>query len=250
MVRVIKFPRYPLPVNVTLIFPEVDPVPSMLIHWKYTISRAHTILSPKSRDRTHLMAMLNATPDSFSNGSTHNTIPTALEYVRESAQAAVDIIDIGGYFTRPGATFVSAQEEIDRVVPIIQTVREMPISVDTFRWEYAVPVILMHSRGDAGQNKSYSEYEYVQDQSVIEGVWVKLGMKVDEIVKGKGGIMIRRCNVIVDPGIGFSKTVEGTLELLRQGAAVTADVTVGQGLGIKRNPLVGFPQLVGVSRKS
>ncbi|KAF9078422.1 Dihydropteroate synthase-like protein [Rhodocollybia butyracea] len=307
MDRVIQFPRYPT--HSSSILPGVDPVPSTLTHWKYNSTTPRRVPS-NNKDRTRLMATLNATPDSFSDGSTHNTIPSALAYTHDAARARVDIMDIGGYSTRPGAAFVSTEEEINRVVPIVQAmrsegdgeesqyIRDLPISVDTFRWEVvqkavlagancindvyaftgpgnypypafgeqkertaeymqkmkqtarklAVPIILMHSRGDAGMNKDYSAYEYAQDGSVLEGVRIELGLKVDEIVKGKGGI--RRWNIIVDPGIGFSKTVEGNLELLRQGTAVTADIIVGKGIASKRNPLASYPQLVGTSRKS
>ncbi|KAJ3761440.1 Dihydropteroate synthase [Lentinula raphanica] len=311
MDKVIAFPRYPLPTD-TPSFLGVDPVPPTLTYWKYRES--NSTRKSRSKNKTRLMATLNATPDSFSDGSMHNTIPTALAYVRQAASA--DIIDIGGYSTRPGATSVSVNEETDRVVPIIQALRsvssainvdhegdqvvqEMPISVDTFRWEvaekailagancindvyaftgpqnyfdpqtgsnteqateymrrmkavarkFAVPAILMHSRGDAGMNKDYSVYDYSDDAAVIEGVRAELGMKVDAITKGKGGI--RRWNVIVDPGIGFSKTVEDNLELLRHGASVTDDKLIGTRFQErKRNPLVGFPQLIGTSRKS
>ncbi|KAJ3862601.1 Dihydropteroate synthase [Lentinula novae-zelandiae] len=317
MDKVIAFPQYPLPPNNTSPLPGVDPVPSILTYWKYRDSRSIRTVPARTQGKTRLMATLNVTPDSFSDGSTHNTLPTALAYVHEAVRVSVDILDIGGYSTRPGASFVSVEEEIDRVVPFIQAmrsanlatteddseenrmVRDMPISIDTFRWEvaenaipagancindvyaftgpqnypypasgaakqqmteymrkmkdvarkFAVPVVLMHSRGDAGMNKDYSVYDYSDDGSVLEGVRVELGMKVDEIVKGRG--CIRRWNVIVDPGIGFSKTVEGNLELLRQGAAVTADRLIGSGSNEKkRNPLAGFPQLVGTSKKS
>lgn len=315
MDKVLPFPRYPLPANVSAILPGIDPVPSTLTHWTYHLNSssapARKKITSKANDRarSRIMATLNATPDSFSDGSTHNTVPTALAYAHEAARASVDIMDIGGYSTRPGAAFVSVEEEINRVVPIVQAmrsgsndspstataeeeeketqlIREMPISIDTFRWEVAekailagancindvyaftgpnsypylatgsregdgehkettagqymqemrriarklaVPVVLMHSRGDAGMNKDYSAYDYVGvgDESVLEGVRVELGIKVDEIIKGKGGV--RRWNVIVDPGIGFSKTVESNLELLRQGAAVTLDIPIGQG---------------------
>ncbi|KAJ3800026.1 Dihydropteroate synthase [Lentinula aff. detonsa] len=314
MDRVIAFPRYPLSPGTSSPLPGIDPVPPTLTYWKYADSQSIRRLQSKNKSRTRLMATLNVTPDSFSDGSTYDTIPTALAYVQQAASA--DIVDIGGYSTRPGAAFVSVDEEIDRVVPIVQAirsadsagkegeyeenrvVREVPISVDTFRWEvaekailagancindvyaftgpqnypysasganreqtteymrqmksiarkYAVPAVLMHSRGDAGMNKDYSAYGYSDDAAVLEGVRVELGMKVDEIVEGKGGI--RRWNVIVDPGIGFSKTVEDNLELLRQGAAVTADKLIGAGPREKKNPLMGFPQLVGASRKS
>lgn len=315
MDKVLTFPRYPLPANVSAILPGIDPVPSTLTHWTYHPNSSSGLArkkgAPKAngRARTRIMATLNATPDSFSDGSTHNTIPTALAYAHEAARASVDMMDIGGYSTRPGAAFVGVEEETNRVVPIVQAmragssyspstataeeeekesqvIREMPISIDTFRWEVAekailagancindvyaftgpnsypylatgsrewdgehketsaaqymqemkriarklaVPVVLMHSRGDAGINKDYSAYDYVGagDESVLEGVRVELGIKVDEIVRGNGGI--RRWNVIIDPGIGFSKTVESNLELLRQGAAVTTDMPIGQG---------------------
>jgi dihydroneopterin aldolase/2-amino-4-hydroxy-6-hydroxymethyldihydropteridine diphosphokinase/dihydropteroate synthase len=94
--------------------------------------------------------------------------------------------------------------------------------------EFGVPVVLMHSRGDAGANKDYDAYEYAgPGQAVLEGVRIELGAKVDLIVQGKGGI--RRWLVIVDPGVGFSKTLDGNLEVLRDAAAVTADVYVGTG---------------------
>ncbi|KAJ4490360.1 Dihydropteroate synthase [Lentinula aciculospora] len=316
MEKVLVFPRYPLPPNVSSPLSGIGPVPSTLTFWRYTDSKSVRKVQSKTKGRTRLMATLNATPDSFSDGSTHNTIPSALAYIRQAARASVDIMDIGGYSTRPGAAFVSVDEEIDRVVPIVQAMRsagsttieedneeirrvkEMPISIDTFRWEvtekailagancindvyaftgpqnypypalevdrqqnnesmrqmkglarkFAVPVVLMHSRGDAGMNKDYSAYSYSDDGAVIEAVREELGLKVDQIVKGKGSI--RRWNVIVDPGIGFSKTVEDNLELLRRGGAVTADTLIGRVPSKRKNPLTGFPQLIGTSRKS
>jgi dihydroneopterin aldolase/2-amino-4-hydroxy-6-hydroxymethyldihydropteridine diphosphokinase/dihydropteroate synthase len=232
------------------------------------------------------MAALNMTPDSFSDGSDRNSLPTALPYVEESVSSGADIIDVGGYSTRPGAAFVSVDEEIKRVIPVIQAIRTLPnatasiipISVDTFRWEvaeaailaganmindvyaftgpkslpgtwpqdesalfimdkmkevtrtYSTPVVLMHSRGDAGQDKDYSEFMYAEENgtsAVIEGVRIELGDKVEHIVRGKGGL--RRWLVVADPGIGFSKTVGDNLELLRNGSRVVQDTTIGKG---------------------
>lgn len=108
-----------------------------------------------------------------------------------------------------------------------------------------VPVILMHSRGEASANKDYSAYAYAADANgrgaVLEGVRVELGDKIEAAVRGRGGI--RRWLVMVDPGIGFSKSVEGNLELLRGAKALTSDDIAG-------NPLAGYPQLIGTSRKS
>lgn len=288
-------------------------IPSSLCHWTQPI-----VWLPGQRARssfkTQLMAIINTTPDSFSDGADHDSLSTAVVFARDAVASGADILDIGGYSTRPGAAFVSVEEEIQRVVPVIEAIRQsgvsVPISVDTFRpevarsailaganiindvyafsgptcypysdedancymvamkkvaREFAVPVVLMHSRADAGSNKDYSAYEYAgKDHSVVEGVRIELGQKVEDIVKGPGGL--RRWLVIVDPGVGFSKTVEGNLEVLRESASVTAEMLVGSGLSLvetswlssdygidsdqRRNPLEGYPSLIGSSRKS
>ncbi|KAF7292863.1 Folic acid synthesis protein [Mycena indigotica] len=290
MQKVIPFPRCPFPADDTNPHAFIDPVPSTLTSWTHAES-----------SKTRVMATLNTTPDSFSDGSTHNTLATAMQYAQESVAAGASILDVGGYSTRPGAAFVTPEEEVARISPCISGIRkahtELPMSIDTFRpavaraaifagancindvhaftgpdsypfsdkavstshksmaemkslaREFAVPVILMHSRGDAGVNKDYGAYNYAGARSaVVEGVRVELGAKVDLIVKGQGGI--RRWLVIVDPGIGFSKTLDGNLELLRSAASITADVQIGTGSLRKRNPLSGYPQLIGPSRKS
>ncbi|TFK40337.1 Dihydropteroate synthase-like protein [Crucibulum laeve] len=314
MQKVIPFPRYPLSPGSKSDF-SITSVPSTHLHWTIPPD-ASMKFRTKAKPKTHIMATLNATPDSFSDGSKHNTLTAALSYAQESVASGSTIIDVGGYSTRPGAAFVSVEDEINRVVPVVKAirqagptddasslnsqinerVRDTPISVDTFRWEVAeasikagancindvyaftgpsylpstdaevteadvymagmkrvardlaVPVILMHSRGDAGQNKDYRMYDYAgRDATVVEGVRIELGEKVDRIVKGKGGI--RRWFVIADPGLGFSKTLEGNLEVLRNAEAIVDDVVVGQGHSRKRNPLSGYPTLIGPSRK-
>jgi dihydroneopterin aldolase/2-amino-4-hydroxy-6-hydroxymethyldihydropteridine diphosphokinase/dihydropteroate synthase len=242
------------------------------------------------------MATLNVTPDSFSDGSLHNTIPTALSYTNSSVIAGADIIDVGGISTRPSAEYVDSPTEMQRVVPVVQQIRalgsdtssqskDILISVDTYNpdvaynavksgancindvyaftgpeyplsessaghlvtmqriaRDLAVPVVLMHSRGDAGSNKNYDKYSYALDDPVLEGIRVELGEKVDAIVKGKNGL--RRWFVIVDPGVGFSKTLEGNLEILRHASLITK---AGEH---RRNPLAGYPLLIGASKKS
>ncbi|KAJ6498177.1 Dihydropteroate synthase-like protein [Mycena vitilis] len=299
MCKVTPFPQCPLPADYAFPHTSIDVVPPTLTHWTYL-----SAYDPASRKRagyqTRIMATLNATPDSFSDGAAHNTPATALEYVHSAVAAGSSIVDVGGYSTRPGAVFVSANEEIARVRSCIAAIRaahpQLPISVDTFRpevaraailagancindvyaftgqdsypfsdasqpdavqcmaemkklaTEFAVPVVLMHSRGDAGTNKNYDTYAYAgSGHAVVEGVRIELGAKVDAIVKGRGGV--RRWLVIVDPGIGFSKTLEGNLELLRSAATVVADVSVGKE-NRQRNALAGYPQLIGTSRKS
>ncbi|CAL1709950.1 unnamed protein product [Somion occarium] len=304
--KVTPFPQYPLSAPLshgeTSHLHNIPHVPPTATYWKFPVSCS-------SAQRTYIMGTLNATPDSFSDGSVNNTIPAALAYAQSAIQGGAHIIDIGGHSTRPGAAFVSADEEASRVVPIIQAIRSYEshteaqgpesaavrhtlISVDTFRWEVAeraikagsncindvyaftgpeypvgqtgkahfqrmcqvardlaVPVILMHSRGEASANKDYSAYEYALDSrgrgAFVEGVKIELGGKVDAAVKGKGGL--RRWFVIVDPGVGFSKTVEGNLEVLRNASSITGDKATTNG---SRNALYGYPQLIGASRKS
>ncbi len=98
----------------------------------------------------------------------------------------------------------------------------------------------MHSRGDSGGNKDYSRFD-----SVLQGVTKELGEKVEAIVRGPGGV--RRWLVMVDPGVGFSKTLEGNLQVLRDSASITADIRSEDGAW---NPLRGYPLLIGTSRKS
>ncbi|KAJ7135438.1 Dihydropteroate synthase [Mycena crocata] len=302
MHKVIPFPKCPLPHNYPFPYPSVNVVPPTLTYWTFPSSSSHGRQGSRPLHQTRVMATLNTTPDSFSDGGTHSTLFTALQYAQDAAAAGASILDVGGYSTRPGAAFISTEEEVARVIPCIAAIRaenaQLPISVDTFRpevaraaiaagancindvyaftgqgscpfldatqtqgaaeecmsdmkllaREFAVPIILMHSRGDAGANKDYDAYGYAGvGQTVVEGVRIELGEKVDLIVKGQGGV--RRWLVIVDPGVGFSKTLDGNLEVLRDGASVTADLYVGRGLS-KRNPLAGYPQLIGASRKS
>ncbi|KAJ7164982.1 Dihydropteroate synthase [Mycena filopes] len=297
MHKVIPFPQCPLPTNYVFLHTAVDAVPPTLTHWTYP-SEHHPAHAKTTARQTRVMATLNTTPDSFSDGASHNTLPTALEYAQDAVAAGVGILDVGGYSTRPGAAFISPEEEISRIEPCIAAIHaahpELLISIDTFRpkvaraaisagancindvyaftgqgsypfedagdaqkcmaemkkiaREFAVPVVLMHSRGDAGSNKDYGGYEYAgPGGTVLEGVRIELGRKIDLIVKGRGGV--RRWFVIADPGVGFSKSLEGNLEVLRDAAAITADVLVGSGKP-RRNPLVGYPQLIGASRKS
>jgi dihydroneopterin aldolase / 2-amino-4-hydroxy-6-hydroxymethyldihydropteridine diphosphokinase / dihydropteroate synthase len=262
--------------------------------------------------KTYLMATLNTTPDSFSDGGDHFSMTTATSYARSAMEAGADILDIGGYSTRPGSCFISPDEEIKRTVPVIQAMRRyeeennlprMPISVDTFRSDVAeatiragancindvyaltgphvgvanvsvdsvvqdqdeievsdggamlrtaarlgVPVILMHSRGPADQNKDYSMYA----GGVMEGVKKELGSRVQRALRAG----LRRWNIILDPGIGFSKNVKGNLELMRRGVELNA-ATPEDGkrsnheLPIAaRTSLEGYPVLIGTSRKA
>ncbi|KAF8576275.1 Dihydropteroate synthase [Ramaria rubella] len=234
-----------------------------------------TILWPLSK-KTYIMATINASPDSFSSSAANTPTSTVADAI-VAASSGADIIDVGGYSTRPGATAVSTEEELKRVIPVIRRIREhtpLPISVDTFRpavlraaveaganclndvtaltgdgtgkpgemalaaRELGVPVVMMHSRGahSAGENKEYGE------RGVLDGVQHELGKSVQHALR----CGLRRWNLIVDPGFGFSKTTDGNLELLRRLGELTASPVERRA----PNPLEGFPTLVGLGRKS
>ena len=162
MNKVIPFPRLPIQ-SWDCPYSKIDPVPSTLTHWTYA-SDISSRKKMKGMVHTNVMATLNVTPDSFSDGSLHNTLPASIAYVKESIAAGATIVDIGGYSSRPGSTFVSTEEELSRVLPAIQAFRnpdilrqseeqpttnlssspgiterilDIPLSVDTYRWEVA-----------------------------------------------------------------------------------------------------------------
>ncbi|CAE6483868.1 unnamed protein product [Rhizoctonia solani] len=232
--------------------------------------------------KTYLMATLNTTPDSFSDGgdnlhiSDASQTSPALQYVRNSLSQGADILDVGGYSTRPGATAVSPEEEIARVVPVVRAIRQdgiqVPISVDTFRaevaraalmaganWindiragrgeypnsiysqsedmfsvahEFGCPIVLMHSRQLANEDESYHS-------GTIVGVRQELGAQVAAALASG----IRRWNIIADPGYGFSKSVSGNLDLVKNLKRLVDPVESGRALR-------DLPILAGTSRKS
>jgi dihydropteroate synthase len=209
--------------------------------------------------KTYVMGILNCTPDSFHPGSRLPTLREAVQAAEGMLQAGADILDVGGESTRPGSDPVPVEEEIRRVVPVIETIRaagDAMISVDTRNRETAeraldagadivndvsalahdpgmarlvaergVPVVLMHMRGTP---------KTMQDKVVygdtVTDVLRELGASVSAAVAA--GIPLQR--IIVDPGIGFGKTTEDNLRLIR-------------GLAAFRS--LGMPILVGLSRK-
>ncbi|MDE0990615.1 MAG: dihydropteroate synthase [Pseudomonadales bacterium] len=220
------------------------------------MSRLRELLS---RDRPLVMGILNVTPDSFSDGGRFSTIDSALTHAREMASGGADIIDVGGESTRPGADPVSASEEIERVLPVIQAIRresDVAISVDTskaqvihavqsedidlindvcaLRHEGAmdaasqsgIPVCLMHMLGEPRtmqQNPDYGD--------VVSEVFDFLVDRVSACETAG----IPQSRLVLDIGFGFGKSPQDNLRLINQ---------------LPKFLELGLPMLVGLSRKS
>lgn len=204
-------------------------------------------------NHTYVMGILNRTPDSFSDGGRYQDMDRALFQVERMLEEGMDILDIGGESTRPGYTRISPEEEIRRVVPVIEKVRErfeVPISLDTCKsqvalagiragadmindiWglkddgqmarviaQAALPCCLMHNRKEA----VYGDF--------VEDVIMDLAGTL--AIAGKAGIA--REKIILDPGVGFGKTLENNLEIINK---------------LERLKELGCPLLLGSSRKS
>lgn len=204
-------------------------------------------------ERTYIMGILNVTPDSFSDGGKFNEIEAAVAQAKKLIKDGADIIDIGGESTRPGAEYVTEEEEIKRVVPIIKAIKEqldVIISIDTYKsktaeeavkagadiindiWgakydkniakvaaKYNVPIILMHNR----QPKPY--------ENLMKDVVADLQESIDIAIEAG----VKKENIILDPGIGFAKTYEENLIVMNNCEIIKE---------------MGYPILLGTSRKS
>lgn len=213
--------------------------------------------------RTYIMGVVNVTPDSFSDGGKFQTVAAAIDRVLNMSAAGVDIIDIGGESTKPGATPVDETTELERVIPIIQAIRQhpdlhdLPISIDTTKAKVArmaiqagadivndvsggdadlqmlatvaqlgVPYIMMHMRGTPASMQQMTDY-----QDLIGEMLDYFTVRIDRAV----ALGIDRSQIWLDPGIGFAKTAEQSIEIIRH---------------IDRFTILDLPLLLGVSRKS
>lgn len=192
--------------------------------------------------RTHLMGVLNFTPDSFSDGGEFNTLDAALVQAQQLVTAGADIIDLGGQSTRPGAAEISLAEELDRILPVLQVLRQeiaVPISVDTTRAAVAraavvekgadlvndisgatfdpemlptvaqlgVPIVLMHIRGTPQTMQQLTDYEDLMGE-----IHHFLKSQISTAIADG----IDHSQIIVDPGLGFAKNYDQNLEILRR----------------------------------
>ena len=213
---------------------------------------------PLVLDRARVMGIVNVTPDSFSDGGAHDNVDTAVAHGLRLAAEGADILDVGGESTRPGAEPVGVDEELRRVIPVIERLaREspLPISVDSSKPEvmraavaagagmlndvhalrgegaldaaasFATPVVLMHMQGEPRSMQAEPHYE-----DVVSEVFRFLAERI--FAAEMAGIDKKR--IVVDPGFGFGKNRDHNLALLAQ---------------LRRFEELGVPVLAGLSRK-
>jgi dihydropteroate synthase len=214
-------------------------------------------------NRTYIMGVLNVTPDSFSDGGKFATADAAIAQALQMVISGVDIIDIGGESTKPGAIPVDAAAELARVIPVIERIRQhpdiqqIPISIDTTKANVAraaiqagadivndisggqfdekmfetvaqlgVPYVLMHMRGTPATMTQMTDYD-----DVVSEILAFFERQIDRAIAAG----IARSKIMLDPGIGFAKQYHQSIELIRQ---------------LDRLQILDLPLLVGVSRKS
>jgi dihydropteroate synthase len=215
--------------------------------------------------RTYLMGVLNVTPDSFSDGGQFDSVDRAVAQARHLVHHGTDILDIGGQSTRPGAGSISREEELQRVIPVIEAIRadaddtlsQTPISVDTTRSAVAraavragadiindisggtydramlsavadlgIPIILMHLRGTPATMQQLTDY-----QDLIGEIHAFLQRQIENAI----AVGVEPERIAIDPGLGFAKTYPQNLDILRN---------------LNQFHDLGCPLLVGPSRKS
>lgn len=206
-----------------------------------------------TEDNTYIMGILNVTPDSFSDGGKYQGIDAALKRAEEMKGDGAALIDVGGESTRPGYTPISGEEEIERILPVIEAIKarmDIPVSVDTYKSSVAemaiqagadmindiwglkadpkmadviarsnVACCLMHNR----TNTQYQDFV----EEVLEDLKETL-----ELAKRAG---IEKEKIMLDPGVGFAKSYEQNLEIIREAGRIKE---------------LGYPVLLGTSRKS
>jgi dihydropteroate synthase len=187
----------------------------------------------------HVMGILNVTPDSFSDGGKHNGKAQAIAHAKQMIADGATVIDVGGESTRPGASIVEVEEEIRRVVPVVEALAELGvvISIDTSQpeviqaavaagahiWndvraltrpnaletaaELNIPVIIMHMRGEPTTMNGLDQYD-----NVTLDVMTELSQRVADALKAG----VKAENIMIDPGFGFAKNAKQNLKLLKE----------------------------------
>lgn len=206
-----------------------------------------------TEQKCYVMGILNVTPDSFSDGGKWNSLDAALKHTEEMIAQGADIIDIGGESTRPGHQQISEAEEIERVVPVIEAVRsrfDIPISVDTYKSKVARPAIeagadllndIWGLKYDPEMAKLVAETKVAcclmhnREQADYQDFMKEFLQDLGESIKIAEEAGIAEDKIILDPGVGFGKTYELNLEVIRE---------------ISQMHQYGYPILLGTSNKS
>jgi dihydropteroate synthase len=244
----------------TMAIPSVL-IPAVPLNLVYRFGRREYDLSA----RTHIMGILNVTPDSFSDGGRYLTVSRAVEHALAMAEEGADFIDVGGESTRPkgsaygeGSDPVGAQEELDRVLPVIEEIvkrTEVPVSIDTtkssvaraslaagavivndisgFTFDPAMPEVVAAGGASAVVMHIRGTPKTMQADPVYDDLFAEIISRLQEAVRKGTSQGVKQ--MIVDPGIGFGKTGADNFRLLA---------------GLRRFAVLGRPLLVGPSRKS
>ncbi|WP_027467727.1 dihydropteroate synthase [Deefgea rivuli] len=212
--------------------------------------------------RPWVMGIVNVTPDSFSDGGQHDTLVHAVAHAERLLKDGADILDIGGESTRPGAVLVPVEEEIRRVIPVLQVLASLnvPLSIDTRKPEVMraaidagvdlvndisalegdgaidvlrdsqVGICLMHKQGDPQTMQTAPTY-----QNVVTEVTAYLSDRIDTVLRA--GVAAER--IVVDPGFGFGKALEHNIALFQSLALIRQQLNVPLLVGVSRKKMLG-----------
>ena len=223
---------------------------------------ANSLSEALSASRTLIMGVVNTTPDSFSDGGKFLASDAAVDHALSLCEQGADILDIGGESTRPGAQPVGVQEELDRVLPVIEALSsasDVPLSIDTSKPEVmqvavqagaslindvnglraegalevaaesGAKVCVMHMQGEPRTMQKSPHYE-----DVLADVIAFLAGRIDDCLE----YGIERQNIIVDPGIGFGKTLQHNLTLLNGVARMRSELNCELLIGVSRKSMI------------
>ncbi|MDO4336636.1 MAG: dihydropteroate synthase [Eubacteriales bacterium] len=205
------------------------------------------------KNKTYIMGILNVTPDSFSDGGKFNSLDAALFHAEEMIKEGADIVDIGGESTRPGHTVITDEEEIARVVPVIEAVKsrfDVPVSIDTYKGKVAQAALeagadlvndiwgFKHDRRVAELTAQYGAaccLMHNRHEAVYENFLEDVVKDMEECVRIAREAGVGDDKIILDPGVGFGKDYQMNLEMIHH---------------VEILHRLGFPILLGTSRKS
>ncbi len=211
--------------------------------------------------KSYIFGILNVTPDSFSDGGKYDNLDAALAQAKQMVDDGADVIDIGGESTRPGYTLISVEEELERILPVIDIIKtnmDVPVSIDTYKWQVAkaaleagadmindiwgldypedashemakivaeadVPICIMHNNPE--------KLIFEKEEDFLETLLSQIRSRI-EIAKAAG---IKDENIMLDPGVGFAKNLDGN----KWSIPAVADLKA-----------MGYPVLLGISNKS